>query len=82
MDSNFLYWTNNGDSTIGRANLDGTGVKQAWMTGTGSPYYIAVDTLGPSGTTAAIPTLNEWGMILLSLSLGLAAVARLRQTVV
>jgi len=29
----FVYWTNNSSGTIGRANLDGTGVNQSFITG-------------------------------------------------
>ena len=33
MDAAHVYWTNSGTGTIGRANLDGTGVNQSFITG-------------------------------------------------
>src|SRR3954447_14063359 len=43
----FVYWTNfNG--TIGRANLDGTGVDQSFITGASRPTGVAVDKAAPS----------------------------------
>ena len=39
-----IYWTNIISNTIGRANLDGTGVNESFVSGaTGLPYGIAVD---------------------------------------
>lgn len=38
----YVYWTN-ANGTIGRANLDGTGVNQAFITGPTGPFAIAVD---------------------------------------
>ena len=38
-----VYWANSGTGTIGRANLDGTGVNQSFITGAGSPAGVAVD---------------------------------------
>ena len=39
----YVYWTND-NGTIGRANLDGTGVNQSFITGLGtSPQGVAVD---------------------------------------
>jgi nitrous oxide reductase len=31
IDSRYLYWTNNGNGTIGRARLDGTDVRQKFI---------------------------------------------------
>jgi len=38
-----VYWTNNGDGTIGRANLDGSGADPSFITTGGSPYGLAVN---------------------------------------
>ena len=40
----YVYWTTGSSATIGRANLDGTGVNQSFITGVGtSPDGVAVD---------------------------------------
>ncbi len=39
----FIYWTNVPTNTIGRANLDGTGVDQSFITGATEPAGLAVD---------------------------------------
>lgn len=42
----YIYWTNSYTGTIGRANLDGTGANQSFITGlVGSPEGLAVDSL-------------------------------------
>ena len=38
-----LYWANASTNTIGRANLDGTGVDQSFITGASQPLGVAVD---------------------------------------
>jgi hypothetical protein len=38
-----VYWTNNAAATIGRANLDGTGVNQGLVSGGFNPCGVAVD---------------------------------------
>ena len=38
-----VYWTNNADTTIGRANLDGTAVNQSLISGGFNPCGVAVD---------------------------------------
>ena len=38
-----VYWTNNADTTVGRANLDGTGVNQSLISGGFNPCGAAVD---------------------------------------
>jgi virginiamycin B lyase len=38
-----IYWSNFGDTTIGRANLDGTGVDKTFIDPNGSPTGLAVD---------------------------------------
>jgi hypothetical protein len=39
----YVYWTNYSDGTIGRANLDGSGVDQSFIAGARSPGAVAVD---------------------------------------
>lgn len=54
VDGSYIYWSNGGPngcapsgtcdgSTIGRANLDGTGVNQSFITGASHPAKLAVD---------------------------------------
>jgi Ca2+-binding RTX toxin-like protein len=44
VDSNVIYWANNGANTIGRANIDGSGVPdQSFITGASDPQGVAVD---------------------------------------
>jgi len=43
VDSDHIYWTNFNAGTIGRANLDGTGVNNSFVTGASFPVAIAVD---------------------------------------
>ena len=38
-----LYWTNINSGTIGRANLDGSGIDQAFISGADEPVGLAVD---------------------------------------
>lgn len=47
--SSHLYWANAGTNTIARANTDGTGVDQSFVTtGANQPCGVAVDSLAPS----------------------------------
>ncbi len=39
----FVYWANFVGPTIARANLDGSGVNQGFITGASSPVGVAVD---------------------------------------
>ena len=39
----FVYWVNQKSSALGRANLDGTGVNQSFITGASAPEGVAVD---------------------------------------
>ena len=39
----FIYWTNTWSGTIGRANLDGSGVNNSFITGLSLPSGLAVD---------------------------------------
>jgi hypothetical protein len=41
--SPYVYWANNGAGTIGRANLDGTGVNLRFIRGVTYPFGVAVD---------------------------------------
>jgi len=43
VDGTYIYWTNNGNNTIGRANLDGSSPNQSFITGANSPYNLTVD---------------------------------------
>jgi hypothetical protein len=43
VDGAHIYWSNSGINTIGRANLDGTGVNQTFITGAQDPLGVAVD---------------------------------------
>ena len=46
VDANHVYWSNSAAGTIGRANLDGTGVDESFVDGSyagGGPYGVAVD---------------------------------------
>jgi virginiamycin B lyase len=38
-----IYWANDKGTTIGTANLDGTGVDQSFITGASNPCGVAVD---------------------------------------
>jgi Low-density lipoprotein receptor repeat class B len=39
----FVYWANGFTGTIRRANLDGSGVDQSFITGASDPAGVAVD---------------------------------------
>ena len=43
VDRTYVYWVNLRSNTIGRANLDGTGVNQSFISGASQPSAIAVD---------------------------------------
>ena len=71
VDSSYVYWTNYWPNTIGRANLDGTGVNQNWITGCLGPDGIALTpsptitsftpNSGGTGTTVTITGTNFTG---------------------
>ena len=46
VEAGHVYWANSGTSaftgTIGRANLDGTGVDESYITGASTPFAVAV----------------------------------------
>jgi hypothetical protein len=37
-----IYWANSSNNTIGRANLDGTGANQSFITGASFPMGLAL----------------------------------------
>ena len=43
IDKNYVYWAGGGNGTIGRANRDGTGVNESFITGANGPQAVAVD---------------------------------------
>jgi hypothetical protein len=43
VDSQHIYWTNFGGTTIGRANRDGSGANQSFITTNGPAFGVAVD---------------------------------------
>ncbi|MDX6606387.1 MAG: hypothetical protein QOD14_927 [Solirubrobacterales bacterium] len=61
--ANFVYWASSGQTTIGRAKLNGTGVNNAFVTGLTNVHGVAVDskhiywTQG-SGATSSIGRAN------------------------
>jgi hypothetical protein len=40
---NFVYWTNETETTIGRAKINGTGTNNNFITGLNDPLGVAVD---------------------------------------
>jgi hypothetical protein len=42
-EANFVYWTNTGGTTIGRAKLNGSGANNSFIAGLNDPHGIAVD---------------------------------------
>jgi O-antigen/teichoic acid export membrane protein len=51
VDANYLYWANSASDTIGRSNLDGSGVDQRFAEGARHPCGVAVDSLGSSSAS-------------------------------
>ena len=43
VDGSHVYWANHDNGTIGRANLDGTGVNQSFIAARAAPCGVAVD---------------------------------------
>ena len=43
LDGTHIYWANANNDTIGRANLDGTGMNQSFIAGVSAPTGLAVD---------------------------------------
>ncbi len=54
----YVYWANN-FGTIGRANLDGTGPSQMFVTGANYPCGVAVDSLPSNAFTLGKANLNK-----------------------
>ncbi|MFM8526796.1 MAG: choice-of-anchor D domain-containing protein [bacterium] len=73
VDGNYIYWANyfGIPATIGRANLDGTGVNQSFITGAYGPWGVAVDSLGPAGSLS--PSSSAFGSWFVSAGLSPAA---------
>jgi hypothetical protein len=46
VNAGFLYWTNRGTNSIGRANADGTGVQQQFLANVSTPLGLAIDIAG------------------------------------
>jgi hypothetical protein len=40
---NFVYWVSEGDTTVGRAKINGTGANNGFITGISQPHAVAVD---------------------------------------
>jgi hypothetical protein len=58
LDSRYLYWGTASSDTIGRSNLDGSGVEKRFVEGARHPCGVAVDSLGlasDAGQTTASP---------------------------
>ena len=56
VDGAHIYWTNSGiNATLGRANLDGSGANQVFITGATGPCGVAVD-VPPSAAPPAPPS--------------------------
>jgi hypothetical protein len=54
-----VYWTNAGANTVGRGNLDGSGVNQSFITGANNPQGVAVDGSHVYWTNAAANTVGR-----------------------
>jgi RHS repeat-associated protein len=65
--ASYVYWTNLTTGTIGRANLDGTGVNQNFITGIDAPSGIATDGTYLYWTTGGLNDTNGTGGIARSL---------------
>ena len=69
VDGEHLYWANfgplnpnpsiGGVDTIGRANLDGSGVDQTFITGANNPAGLAVDALQPPSASIMTPVTGS-----------------------
>ena len=55
----YVYWTNWGTDTIGRANLDGTDVNRSFITGADDPLGVAVDAGHVYWTNTATGTIGR-----------------------
>jgi hypothetical protein len=59
VDGQHIYWTNPDGQTIGRANLNGTGVNPSFITGAGDAYGVAVNGQHIYWTTLVRGTVAE-----------------------
>jgi hypothetical protein len=50
VDGTHIYWANASPSEIGRANLDGSGVNESFITGASSPLGVAVSSVPEPST--------------------------------
>ena len=67
VNGSFVYWTNTASGEIGRANTDGTGVNQSFITGLNAPSGLATDgtSLYWSNVTSITDGLSSIGKIAL-----------------
>ena len=59
VDAKHIYWANFTSNTIGRANLDGSGVNERFITGAAAPRGVAVDGTHIYWTNWAIDTIGR-----------------------
>ena len=60
VDGSHVLWANQGDGTIGRANLDGSSADQSFITGAGSVFGLALTAASPQLTLSA-PSITADG---------------------
>ena len=66
----YMYWTDRGTGKIQRSQLDGSDVQDLVSSGQIQPWGIAISAQGcPIPPIAVVPTMSQWGMILLGLIL-------------
>ncbi|MDA8457201.1 IPTL-CTERM sorting domain-containing protein [Acidovorax sp. GBBC 3334] len=70
--------TGTGNSGVTDTCLTATVTDTSRSTGNNSPVSVSM-AAAPVATTAAIPTLSEWGLILMASLLGMFGIARLRR---
>jgi hypothetical protein len=68
-----MYWTDVDTLKIQRADLDGMNVEDLVTTGLSFPFGIALDIRVDRRVLRGVPTLTEWGMIILPILLAGAA---------
>jgi Low-density lipoprotein receptor repeat class B len=59
--ANFVYWTNGGETTIGRAKINGTGANNSFITGLDSPNSVAIDSKYIYWTQGSTPSTGSIG---------------------
>ena len=60
-DGTYLYWADKDEGTIGRANLDGTGVNQGFITGVENPISLSVSIV-PEPATGLLVMIGVLGL--------------------